>query len=79
MNNWCSQFDVAHALTTNLRASYFNAALFANDALKAHTLVLTAVALPVTCRSECLFTEQTITLWAQCAVVNGFRLLYFTT
>ena len=79
MNYWCSQFDVTHALTTNLGTSYFNAALFADNALKAHTLVLTAVALPVTGWSECLFTEQTITLWAQGAVVNGFWLLYFTT
>ena len=55
-----SKFDVAHALTTNLGASYLNAATLADDALEAHALVLTAVALPVASRSEDLLAEQAV-------------------
>ncbi len=54
------KFDVAHALTTNLCTCDFNTATLANDSLKADTLVLTAVTLPVTSRSEDLLVKESI-------------------
>ena len=54
------EFDVGHTLTTNLRTRYLNAAAFADNALEAHSLVLTAVALPVLRRTENLLAEKTV-------------------
>ena len=68
---------MAHAITAHLGACDFNTTLLADDSLEAHALVLAAVALPVTGWSENLFAEQTVALGAQCAVVDGFRLLNF--
>jgi hypothetical protein len=73
------QFDVAHALATDLRTGDFDTALLADDALEAHALVLAAGALPVASGSEDLLAEETFALGAQCAVVDGFGLLDLTT
>ena len=78
VGNGRSKFDVTHALTTNLGASYFNTAALTDDALEAHPLVLTAVALPVASWSEDLLAEQAIFLRLECAVVDRLRLLNFT-
>ena len=72
---WSRKFDVTHALTTNLGAGDFNTATLTDDALEAHSLVLTAVALPVASRSEDLLAEQAILLRLEGAVVDGLRLL----
>ena len=74
---WSRKFDVTHALTTNLGAGDFNTATLTDDALEAHSLVLTAVALPVASRSEDLLAEQAILLRLEGAVVDGLRLLNF--
>src|SRR3546814_19340877 len=47
-----SQLDVAHALAPDLRAGDLDAAALADDALDAHPLVLSAVALPVLGRTD---------------------------
>ena len=75
MNDRCCQFNVAHALTTHFGTSDFNTTTFTDDALEAHALVLTAVALPVASRSEDLFAEESVLLGTKCAVVNGLGLL----
>src|SRR5690606_37308170 len=71
------QFDVAHALTTNLGDGNFDAALFADDALVLHALVLAAQALVVLHRAEDARAEQAVTLRLERAVVDRFRLLDF--
>ena len=71
------ELDVAHAFATHLRTRDFHTTSFADDALEAHTLVLTAVALPVTGRTEDLFAEKTVLLRLECAVVDRLRLLDF--
>ena len=78
MGYWRRKLDVSHALATNLCASYLNAATLTDNSLEADPLVLTAVALPVTSRSEDLLAEQAVFLWLECAVVDGFGLLDFT-
>ena len=69
------QLDVAHPLATHLGASDLDAAALADDALEAHALVLAAIALPVTSRSEDLLAEQAVLLRLERAVVDGLRLL----
>ena len=74
----CCEFDVTHAFTTNCLTSYLNTTALTRDALETDTLVLAAGALPVLRRSEDLFTEQTVLLGLQGAVVDGLRLLDLT-
>ena len=71
------QFDVTHALTTNLSQGDFNATLFTDDAAVLQALVLTAQALVVLNGAENTRTEQTIALGFESTVVNGFGLLHF--
>ena len=72
----CLQLDVAHPLPTNLRTGHLDAAALTDDPLEAHPLVLAAVALPVTSRSEDLLAEQAVLLRAQRAVVDRLGLLH---
>ncbi len=72
------ELDVAHAVTTNLRAGDLDAAALADDALEADPLVLAAVALPVACRPEDLLAEQAVLLGTQRAVVDRLGLLHLT-
>ncbi len=76
MSDWRYEFDMTHALTTNLCTCYFNTAALADNALESDALVLTAVALPITSRSKDLLIKETIFFWLQCSVVNSFWLLY---
>ena len=69
------QLDVAHALAPDARQRHFDAALFADDALVLHALVLAAQALVVLDRSEDAGAEQTVTLRLERPVVDGLRLL----
>jgi len=70
-----SQLDVAHTLAAHLGDGDFDAALFADDALVLHALVLAAQALVVLHRAEDARAEQAVTLRLERAVVDGFRLL----
>src|SRR5690606_29281239 len=71
------QFDVRHALTTNLGQGNFYAALFTDYAAMLQALVLTAQALVVFYRAKDLGAEQAVALRLEGTVVNGFRLFYF--
>src|SRR5260370_40427822 len=68
------QLDVAHALAAHLRAGHLDAALVADDALVAVSLVLSAVAFPVPRRAEDALAEKTVALRAERAVIDGLRL-----
>src|SRR5690606_16001494 len=69
------QLDVAHALAAHLGHGHFDAALFANDALVLHALVLAAQALVVLHRTEDARAEQAVTLGLERAVVDRLGLL----
>src|SRR4029077_13351406 len=69
------QLDMAHALAADLRDGDLDAALFADDALVLHALVLAAQALVVLDRAEDARAEQAVTLRLERAVVDGLRLL----
>ena len=79
VRHWSSELDVTHALTTNLRARYFNAAALADDALETDALVLAARAFPVFGRAEDLLAEQAVLFGLERTVVDGFRLLDLAT
>src|SRR3546814_11673670 len=55
------QFDMAHPLAADLRHSDFDTALFADDALVLHALVLAAQAFIVLDRTEDAGAEQAVT------------------
>src|SRR5206468_5374020 len=69
------QLDVAHALTANFRDGDLDAALFADDSLVLHTLVLAAQAFVILDRTENARAEQAVTLRLERAVVDRLRLL----
>ncbi len=71
------QFDMAHALAPDLLQGDFHAALFADDALVLHPLVLAAQAFVILDRTEDAGAEQAIPLRLERAVVDRFRLLDF--
>src|SRR5215216_6781630 len=73
-----SEFDVTHPLTAYLGPGHLDTTPLTDDALEAHPLVLTAVALPVPRGAEDLLAEQAITLWLERPVVDRLRLLHFT-
>ena len=72
MRHRSSKLDMTHTLTAYLRLCYFNMALFADSALVVDLLVLTAVTLPVLCRTEDSLAEQTVLFGLECTVVDGF-------
>ena len=63
-----------HALAAHLGASDLDAALVADDALIADSLVFAAMALPILCRTENLFAEQTVLFGLGCPVIYGLGL-----
>ena len=78
MSHGTRQFDVAHALTTDLGHGDFNTTLLTDHTTVLHALVLAAQTLVVLHRAEDFGTEQTFTLRVEGTVVNGFRLFNFT-
>ncbi len=78
VGNGSGELDVAHALTANARQRNFDAALFADDALVLHALVLAAQAFVVLDRSEDAGAEQTIAFRLERTIVDRFRLLDLT-
>ena len=69
------QLDMAHAVAAHLLHRDFHAALFADDALVLHALVLAAQALIVLHRPEDAGAEQPVPFRLEGAVVDGLRLL----
>ncbi|CEG07608.1 hypothetical protein BN961_01006 [Afipia felis] len=74
VRNRSGELDVTHALATDARQRDFDRALFADDALVLHPLVLAAQALVILDRPEDARAEQTVALRLEGAVVDGFRL-----
>ena len=72
-----SQFNVTHALTTDLGQRDFNATLFTDHTAVLEALVLAAQALVVLHRAKDLGAEQAVTLRLEGTVVDGFRLFNF--
>ena len=70
-----SEFDVPHALTTDLGPRDFDATALTDHTAETHTLVLPAVALPVPRGTEDALVEQSILLRFECPVVDRFGLL----
>ncbi len=68
------ELDVAHALAPDARQRHFDRALFADDALVLHALVLAAQALVILDRPEDAGAEQAVALGLEGAVVDGLRL-----
>src|SRR5258707_5423679 len=66
---------MAHALAPDARQRDVDRALFADDALVLHPLVLAAQALVVLDRPEDAGAEQAVALGLEGAVVDGLRLL----
>ena len=75
VGNGRRQFDMAHALAPDARQRHFDRALFADDALVLHALVLAAQALVILDRPEDAGAEQAVTLRLEGPVVDGLRLL----
>ncbi len=75
VGNGRGQFDMAHALAPDARQRHFDRALFADDALVLHPLVLAAQALVILDRPEDAGAEQAVTLRLEGPVVDGLRLL----
>ena len=69
------ELDMAHALAADLRDGDFDAALFADDSLVLHALVLAAQAFVILDRTEDARAEQAVTLGLERAVVDRLRLL----
>ena len=69
------QLDVAHALAAHLGERHFDAALFADQALVLHALVLAAQAFVVLDRPEDARAEQAVALGLERAVVDRLGLL----
>jgi hypothetical protein len=69
------QFDVAHALAAHAAERDFDAALFADNALVLHPLVLAAQALIVLDGTEDAGAEQAVAFGLEGTVVDGLRLL----
>src|ERR1700710_1243177 len=66
---------MAHALAPDPAQRHFDRALFADDALVLHALVLAAQALVILDRPEDAGAEQAVALGLEGTVVDGLRLL----
>ena len=71
------ELDMTHALPANFRLNDFDATLVADNSAVLHTLVLTAVALPVLDRAENLRAKQSVLFRLKRTVIDGLRFLHF--
>src|SRR5262249_52368915 len=78
MRHRCRQTNMAHTLAADSSPGHFDAALIANDAFITGVFIFTAVTLPVASGSKDGFTEQTILLRPQPAIVDCFGFKNFT-
>ena len=76
MRDGCGELDMPHALAAHLCARHLDAAAVADNAFVSDALVLSAVALPVACRSKDALAEEAVTLGLQGTIVDGLRLFY---
>src|SRR6478609_7623885 len=78
MGDRSGELDMAHTLTANARQRDFDAALFADDALVLHALVLAAQAFVVLDGTKDARAEQAVAFRLERTVIDGFRLLDLT-
>ena len=71
------QFDMAHAVAAHFLDRDFDAALFADDALVLHALVLAAQAFVILHRPEDARAEQSVALRLEGAIIDRLRLFDF--
>jgi hypothetical protein len=71
------QVNVTHAFTTHFGLRDFNTAFFANDTAMLQALVLTAEAFVILDWTKNLGAKETISLWLEGAVIDGFGLFDF--
>jgi hypothetical protein len=76
MRDRARQLDMRHALAAHFLHRDFHAALFADDALVLHALVLAAQAFVVLYGPEDARAEQAVALGLEGAVVDRFGLLH---
>ena len=69
---------VSHTFTSYLSLCYLYSALIANYSLISYSLVLSAMAFPVLCRSENPLAVKTVLFRLECSVIYGFRLCNLT-
>ena len=72
-----SEFDMAHAFTTNARQGHFHAATIADDAAMFDALVFSAGTFPVLDGTENAFAEKAALFRFERAVVDRFGILDF--
>src|SRR5580704_7489278 len=75
MRHRSGELDMTHPLAPHARERHLDRALFADDALVLHALVLAAQALVVLDRPKDARAEQTVALGLEGAIVDGLRLL----
>ncbi len=78
MCHWCCKCDVAHALTAYDALRHKFTVLIDGCFTAAYTLVLCVMRVNVFYWSKNTLTEQAITFWLLCAVVDRFWLGDFT-
>ena len=78
VGNRRSQLNVAHTVTTNLAAGYFNAALIADNTLITDAFIFAAMTLPILSRAKDSFAEQAISFRLQGSIIDGFGFFYLT-
>ena len=76
MGDGSGKLDVTHSLAAHLLCGDLDSALFADLALIADALVLSAEAFPVLGRTEDPLAEQTVALCLEGTVIDGLRLFY---
>ena len=77
MGDRACEFDVTHALATYFSKRHFDATFLTNHAAMLKPFILATQALIVLVWSKNLGAEQTVALWFERTVVDGFRLLHF--
>ena len=78
MGNRGCELNMPHALAPHFGKRDFNAALFANDTLVLHALVLAAQAFVILHGSKNARAKKSIAFRLERTVVDGFRLFDFT-
>jgi hypothetical protein len=70
---------MSHTLTTYFLFGYLYTTTITDNAPITYTLVFTTMTLVILYRTEYTLTEQTITLWLVCTIVDSLRLENLTT
>src|SRR5690625_6674999 len=72
------QLDVPHSLSPNFLFSHLYSASITNNSFIPDSFVLTAETLIILHRTKNPLTEQAISFWLICTVIDRFRFEYFS-